>query len=157
MGKRGGAREGAGRPVKQIDKDQFEKLCELQCSEQEIAFYFRCSVETLNKWCHRVYEDEQGNSIGFKEVFAIYRQGGFISLRHRNWRSIKDGNTALQIFYSKNYLNMSDNPNPSSDEKQTINFNITRVQDKKEVVHTNNDEWIDDEDEWGDLDEWGNC
>ena len=35
-----------GRPLKEIDKVQFEKLCNLQCTLLEIAGFFNCSDDT---------------------------------------------------------------------------------------------------------------
>ena len=42
-----------GRPPIEIDKDQFEKLCGIQCTEEEISGWFKCSVDTLNRWCKK--------------------------------------------------------------------------------------------------------
>ena len=44
-----------GRPQIEIDKAQFEKLCGLLCTEAEIASWFRCSVDTLERWTKRTY------------------------------------------------------------------------------------------------------
>jgi len=42
-----------GRPRKEINKTEFEKLCFLQCTEREFCSWFDVSDETLNKWCIR--------------------------------------------------------------------------------------------------------
>ena len=36
----------AGRPKKYIDKDEFEKLCALQCTENEICGFFDVTDKT---------------------------------------------------------------------------------------------------------------
>ena len=41
---------GAGRPRKEIDQEQFEKLCGLQCTEEEICAWFDISDKTLAGW-----------------------------------------------------------------------------------------------------------
>ena len=56
-----------GRPPKQIDKTEFEKLCLLQCTEEEIAGWFDCSVDTIERWVKREY------SATFAEIYAKYK------------------------------------------------------------------------------------
>ena len=41
-----------------IDKNQFEKLCGLQCTETEIAGYFNVSHDTLQRWCNDTYNQD---------------------------------------------------------------------------------------------------
>ena len=42
-----------GRPRIEIDKEEFEKLCDIQCTLTEIAGWFRCSPDTIENWCKR--------------------------------------------------------------------------------------------------------
>ena len=46
-----------GRPRKEISEVEFEKLCTLQCTEEEIAGWFGCSVDTIENWCKRTYSE----------------------------------------------------------------------------------------------------
>ena len=46
-----------------IDKAQFEKLCSILCTEQEICGFFSVSHDTLNRWCHQEYD------MTFTEIF----------------------------------------------------------------------------------------
>lgn len=130
----------------EIDKEEFEKLCELQCTEKEIAAFFGVSTAGVGKWCRRTYWDDDGNPMNFEQVFEEKRQAGFISLRRSNWKLIKQGNVPLNIFYSKNYLGLSDNPSGTIDDGVTVNVNIV----------SNDDNWEDDDgwEEWGDEDDW---
>ena len=43
-----------GRPKKEIDQKQFENLCGLQCTEEEICGCFDITDKTLNSWCKRI-------------------------------------------------------------------------------------------------------
>ena len=52
-----------GRPQIIIDKEQFESLCNLQCTLIEIAGFFTCSEDTIENWCKRTYGET------FSEVF----------------------------------------------------------------------------------------
>lgn len=67
------------RPRKEIDQRQFEKLCGLQCTEEEIADFFGVSVDTIDRWCKRTYKK------GFAEVFKQKRSIGRVSLRRMQW------------------------------------------------------------------------
>ena len=61
-----------GRPYKEIDKAQFENLCALQCTKQEICAWFDVTDKTLERWCKRTY------GAGFSEVYAAKRGRGVI-------------------------------------------------------------------------------
>lgn len=90
-----------GRPPKEIDKKDFEKLCGLQCSMREILFFFDVTDKTLTDWCRRTY------GMRFSEVFALKRQAGLISLRRMQFH-LAEKSTAMAIFLGKNLLNQSD-------------------------------------------------
>lgn len=101
-----------GRPMIQIDQRNFEELCKMQCTELEIAGFFGCSDETLNKWCKKTYKKT------FEQCFAILRQGGKASLRRTQWR-IAENNAAMAIFLGKNYLGQSDDPQKYQKDETT--------------------------------------
>lgn len=92
-----------GRPRAQIDKDQFEKLCGLQCTEKEILAWFGITDKTLNRWCKEIYH------ASFSDVFAEKRETGKISLRRHQWR-LAEKNASMAIFLGKNYLGQKDDP-----------------------------------------------
>ncbi len=52
---------GSGRPRARINWRDFDKLCGLQATQEEIAWWFGCSVDTLERACQR----DQGR--GFAE------------------------------------------------------------------------------------------
>lgn len=91
----------AGRPRKEIDKKQFEQLCALQCTLDEIAGFFDCSIDTIERWCKREYK------MNFAEVFRIKRQKGKISLR-RNQFKLAEKHPQMAIWLGKNYLDQVD-------------------------------------------------
>jgi len=98
-----------------LDKDMFEKLCAIQCTEAEIASVLGMSVDTLAR---RVEEDY---GCKFAEVFAEKRQGGNAALRRAQWTTAIDkGNPIMQIFLGKNLLNQRD--------QQDINVNLDGVE-----------------------------
>lgn len=90
-----------GRPRKQIDEEQFEKLCALQCTEVEIASFFNCNIDTLSDWCVRQYGEN------FSEIAKKKRQIGKISLRRTQWK-MAEKSPVMAIFLGKQYLDQSD-------------------------------------------------
>lgn len=85
------------RPRIEIDKEQFEKLCSIQCTLTEIASWFKCSEDTIENWCKREYEE------GFSECFKKYSAGGKISLRRWQFK-LAERNTTMAIWLGKQYL-----------------------------------------------------
>ncbi len=90
-----------GRPQTQIDQTQFEKLCALQCTLDEIAGFFNCSEDTIERWCKRTYKKR------FAEIFKEKRELGKISLRRMQWNLAKRS-APMAIFLGKNYLGQRD-------------------------------------------------
>ena len=90
-----------GRPRIEIDKQLFENLCGLQCTMDEIALCFGCSVDTVAKWTKREYNKT------FAEVFEEKKARGKVSLRRLQWKLAKKS-AALAIFLGKNYLGQTD-------------------------------------------------
>lgn len=116
-----------GRPETKIDKEEFEKLCEIQCTTSEIACWFRCSRDTVEEWVKNHYTDEQGKQLTFKEVVSTYKSIGKVSLRRAIWREAVDSKVpSLLIWKAKQHLGESENPNATENEMPTINFNVNR-------------------------------
>lgn len=86
-----------GRPKIEIDKEQFESLCGLQCTKEEIAGFFKCSDDTVERWCKRTYDKN------FAVVFKIYAQAGRISLRRYQFNLAKTS-TGMAIWLGKQML-----------------------------------------------------
>lgn len=91
----------AGRPKKEIAKDQFEKLCGLQCTKEEICGWFDVTDKTLDRWCKEMYKED------FSDVFAKKRECGKISLRRAQFQ-LAQKSAAMAIFLGKNYLGQRD-------------------------------------------------
>lgn len=90
-----------GRPKVNIDYKELEKLCHIQCSEVEIADWFHCSVDTIER---RVREKF---GITFAEYFRRHRVGGKIALR-RNLFKLAEKHPSMAIFLAKNWLGMKE-------------------------------------------------
>lgn len=90
-----------GRPKKEIDQNQFESLCGLQCTLDEICGWFGVCSDTLESWCKRTYK------MNFSEVFKQKRGVGKISLRRSQWR-LAEKNANMAIWLGKQYLGQKD-------------------------------------------------
>lgn len=90
-----------GRPRAEIDKKQFENLCGLQCTLEEICGWFGVTDKTLNSWCKRTY------SSSFSEVFRQKRGKGMIAVRRAQFR-LAEKNATMAIWLGKQYLGQRD-------------------------------------------------
>lgn len=90
-----------GRPRKQIDRTQFEKLCGLQCTISEFCAFFNCDDKTLSRWCHDTY------GMSFSEIFKIKRGIGQLSLRRYQFQ-LAEKNATMAIWLGKQYLGQRD-------------------------------------------------
>lgn len=86
-----------GRPRKEFDTDQFEKLCGLQCTLEEVSGWFGMSEDTLNVRLRESYGDT------FQGVYKKYSQDGKISLRRHQFR-LAEKSAAMAIWLGKQYL-----------------------------------------------------
>lgn len=85
------------RPRIEIDEGQFKKLCAIQCTEEEIAAWFKCSVDTIERWCQREFK------MSFAEAFKTWSADGKISLRRTQFR-MAETNCSMAIWLGKQYL-----------------------------------------------------
>lgn len=95
------------RPLKKIDKKDFEGLLAIQCTLEEVTAFFDhkldgCSEDTIERWCKRTYNQS------FAEVSEKKRALGKISLR-RNQFNLSKKSATMAIFLGKNYLSQKDN------------------------------------------------
>ena len=99
-----------------IDKDQFEKLCQIQCTREEIYSFFDVSKETLLRWCKNTYGTD------FETAFKNHNQKGKISLRRAQMQKAVSGrmDTTMLIWLGKQYLGQTDKVETENVEKVQI-------------------------------------
>lgn len=93
-----------GRPRIEIDADTFRKLCRGMHTLDEIADFFDCSEDTVNRWCQKTYKAT------FADIYKKFSAGGKRSLRRWQFEAASKGNVAMLIFLGKQYLGQKDNP-----------------------------------------------
>lgn len=91
-----------GRPKIDIDWNEFDKLCRMQCTLAEIASWFDCSEDTIERRVKETY------GVTFAERFSQKRGVGKIALRRKQYQLATEGNVALLIWLGKQYLGQSD-------------------------------------------------
>ena len=92
------------RPKKRISQKQFESLCAIQCTKEEICDVLDVTEKTLNNWCKESYGE------GFSLVFSKKRALGKASLRRNQWKLAEKGNSTMQIWLGKQLLKQSESP-----------------------------------------------
>jgi len=90
-----------GRPKIDINWEELDKLCQMQCTLTEIASWFNVSEDTIERRCKEMH------GITFQEYFSRKRAGGLVALRRAQFQlALK--NPAMAIFLGKNYLGQKD-------------------------------------------------
>ena len=111
-------RNKGGRPKIKIDKEQFEKLCSINCTEEEIAGWFKCSVDTIRRFCVAEYNEQ------FCEVYKRLSANGKISLRRTQFKIAEAGNATMAIWLGKQLLGQRDRQDIALETEQDYTINI---------------------------------
>lgn len=91
-----------GRPRIEINWVEFDKLCNIHCTLVEIAEWFDCSEDTIER---AVIREKR---MGFAEYFKRKSGRGKISLRRKMFETAQGGNVTMMIWLSKNMLGYRD-------------------------------------------------
>ena len=87
------------RPEAKIDLAELEKLCGMQCTDEEIAAFFGVSTRTIER---------RRKVQRFSEVMDRAKAKGRVSVRRSLFKLAAAGNVAAAIFLSKNLLGYRD-------------------------------------------------
>lgn len=91
----------SGRPKKEISKKQFEEMCKVQCTQNEICAILGISIDKLLSWCLETYNDT------FSSVYKKFSENGKMSLRRAQMR-LAQTNASMAIWLGKNMLGQKD-------------------------------------------------
>ena len=91
-----------GRPRVEIDIDQLRNMVRIQCTAEECAGVFECSVDTLDR---RLKEEGYG---GFADFYKKHSDEGKASLRRAQWKAAQDGNPTMLVWLGKQMLGQRD-------------------------------------------------
>jgi hypothetical protein len=106
-----------GRPKIEINQEDFEKLSALLCTLDDISSWFKCSPDTIERWCKRTYEET------FAEAHKKHAGKGRISLRRKQYEVAMKGNVTMLIWLGKQHLGQAD----KQETKQHVNVSSDEV------------------------------
>lgn len=114
-----------GRPRLELNWDEIQKLCAIQATQEEIANWCKCSVDTL------VRASQREHGVTFAEFYKKHADTGKISLRRAQFQAALKGNTALLIWLGKQMLGQRE---PKQEVEHTASPNAANpVLDLKEI------------------------
>jgi len=91
----GGFRPNAGRRPVEIDLVELEKLCALQCTDEEIAHFFGVSTRTI---------ENRRKQRRFLDVMKREHAKGRISVRRAQMKLLEAGNSTMGVWLGKQLL-----------------------------------------------------
>ena len=118
----------AGGPEKiEIDFKHLDQLCAIQCTLVEIADFFQCSEDTIER---RVKEEK---GVTFAEYFKVKSSKGKRSLRRIQWEMAQKHDRAMVIWLGKQWLGQRDNKDINVTDLQPIKlqYALARPKSKK--------------------------
>ena len=87
------------RPEVDIDLEELEKLCAMQCTDEEIGAFLGVSTRTIER---------RRTVLKFREVMERGRAKGRVSVRRNLFKLAGNGNLGANIFLAKNLLGYKD-------------------------------------------------
>lgn len=84
-----------------ISETNFEGMCWIQCTKEEICNILKVSDTTLTRWCKRTY------GLDFEGAYKKFSAGGKMSLRRHMFKQAEK-NPTMAIWLSKQHLGMRD-------------------------------------------------
>ena len=116
------------RPKKVINQKQFESLCAIQCTQEEICNVLDVTDKTLTRWCNEIY------NLSFSEVYEQKRDIGRMSLRRNQFKLAEGGNTTMQIWLGKQVLKQSENPVMDNIKLKELELKIKEFELKENLM-----------------------
>lgn len=114
------------RPRIEIDMEQFKKLCAIQCTLEEISAWFKCSEDTIERWCERELK------MSFADAYKTFSADGKISLRRTQFK-MAEKNCSMAIWLGKQYLGQKDTVEVNSSTAESAIEHIAKqiIKDKQ--------------------------
>ncbi len=106
-----------------INQRQFEGMCTIQCTKEEICNIFDVSDKTLTRWCEETY------GLNFDGAYKKYSTGGKMSLRRNMFRQAEK-NPTMAIWLSKQHLGMKDNIEVESKQLVKVEELLNKIEEE---------------------------
>lgn len=117
-----------------IRKKEFEEMCKIQCTREEICAVLDVGEHTLIDWCKATYGKD------FRTIYEEKKLGGKKSLRRRQWELAETDKT-MSIWLGKQYLGQKE---PEQEVKHSGEINNTFI---NAINEASKDIWKDDKGE----------
>lgn len=135
LNKDGTPRKRMGRPTKDIDKEKFEILAQGGCTEEFIAKFFSCSIDTLSRWMKKNYgmtfQDFQRNTKKWRKSM----------ISNKMFEVAMSGDTKMLIWLSKAWLGMSESgPKEDTQNKTSKLYEVLDADDDEETNSETNEQ-----------------
>lgn len=111
-----------GRPRIEIDFKRFEEMCVVQSTLEEIAGWFDCSPDTIERRVAEHYLDDEGNGRTFADVSGGLRGKGKTSLRRVQFQRALKGSDKMLIHLGQQYCNQKDYQDISGNITLTVKY-----------------------------------
>lgn len=123
-----------GRPKKEYNRQLFEDLVGIGCTQEEICFVFRdesgksANIDTLSRWCRRTY------GMTFQEYSQKNKALTLKIKLRQNQLKLSEKSAAMAIWLGKQYLNQKEqgDPTPAAEDD---GFMDALTEKAKEVWH----------------------
>jgi len=117
-----------GRPRISIDWHQFDKLCEMHATREEIASWFDCSLDTIDRACMRE------KKMTFAAYYKRFADRGRISLRRKMYEMAMEGNIPMLIWLSKQHLGHLNEPSVQIQVNQNVQQKPLSTEDLRDLA-----------------------
>jgi hypothetical protein len=107
-----------GRQRIEIDIEEFEKLCRLHCTQEELAAWFNCGINTIR--------DRVAKRKEYRDAWNRGRAAGRVSLRRAQFAAALNGDRTMMVWMGKQLLDQKDSV------KETKS--LIRVQDARKSL-----------------------
>ncbi len=88
-----------GKPAAKIDLAQLEQLCAMQCTDVEVAAFFKVSTRTIER---------KRLQPAFREIMDRGQANGRTSLRRAQWKAAMAGDRTMLVWLGKQILGQKD-------------------------------------------------
>lgn len=106
-----------------IDLVELEKLCQLACTDEEIAAWFNTSVRTIER---------RRKETKFGEIMARGKARGRISVRRMQMKLLEQGNATMGVWLGKQLLGQRDQI--ATEVRPALSLRDLSVQDLRAVL-----------------------
>lgn len=111
-----------GRPRIEIDWEMMRLYAMAHCTLEEVAFFFNCSEDTIERACKR----EQ--KMSFADFFRTHRAGGKISVRRALFQMAHKVPRTME-FWCINHLGMTNKPDSAVGDQEEAQIVIFKYPD----------------------------